>query len=124
MNVTSKSNDQLGPGVTFGLAKRNIFRGGEKLSFNVHGSYEWQTKASASNSNSLFNSYEYGTTLSIDFPRLYFPGLKRRRKHKLGTTSFALDADWKNRAGYFSMVSLGASATYTFQTTPRSKHEF
>jgi outer membrane translocation and assembly module TamA len=124
MNVTSKSNDQLGPGLSFGLAKRNVFRGGEKLSFKVHGSYEWQTKASASGSSTLFNSYEYGTKLSIDFPRLYFPGLKRRRMHKLGTTSFALDADWKNRAGYFSMVSLGASATYSFQTSPRSKHEF
>jgi outer membrane protein assembly factor BamA len=124
VNVTSKSNDQLGPGLTFGLAKRNAFRGGEKISFNVHGSYEWQTKASASNAKSLINSYEYGTSLSFDFPRLYFPWLKRKHLHKLGTTSFALDADWKNRARYFSMVSLSASAIYTFQTSPRSKNEF
>ena len=42
MNATLKSNQQLGPGVAYTISKINAFRGGEKLSFKVFGSYEWQ----------------------------------------------------------------------------------
>lgn len=35
MNATLKSNQQVGPGISYELAKRNAFRGGEKVSFKI-----------------------------------------------------------------------------------------
>ena len=124
--ITSNSNGQVGPGISFGLAKRNAFRGAEKVKFEVHGSYEWQTNSGRGRrgSSSLINSYEYGTSLSLDYPRIVFPGGQKLSRRARTGTSFLLDATWLNRAGYFGMVSLGARATYTYQARPTLKHEF
>ena len=123
--VTSKSNGQVGPGLSFSMSKRNAFRGAEKLKLEVHGSYEWQTKSSVQGSSSVINSFEYGTSLSLDYPRLIFPGAhKLYKKRAKTTTSFILDATWMNRANYFGMVSLSARAAYTYQARPTIKHEF
>ena len=43
LNVTTKSNDQTGPGAIFSVTKRNIFGGGETFGVSMRGSYEWQT---------------------------------------------------------------------------------
>ncbi|MCM1108565.1 MAG: BamA/TamA family outer membrane protein [Clostridium sp.] len=122
--ITSKSNGQVGPGLSFGLSKRNAFRGAERLKFEVHGSYEWQTGATVEGRGSAINSYEYGASLSLDYPRLLLPGAKRVSMRSRSTTSFMLDANWLNRAGYFNMVSLGARVAYTYQARPTVKHEF
>ncbi len=123
--ITSKSNGQVGPGVSFGLTKRNAFRGAEKLKFNVHGSYEWQTGADVVGKSSVINSYEYGTSLALEYPRLVAPFFGRRVSRRAQTgTEFSLDANWMNRAGYFGMVSLGARVAYTYQRRPTLKHEF
>ena len=39
MNATLKSNQQIGPGISYELAKRNAFRGAEKVSWKIFGSY-------------------------------------------------------------------------------------
>ncbi|MCD8319077.1 MAG: BamA/TamA family outer membrane protein [Paraprevotella sp.] len=122
--VTSKSNGQIGPGLSFSMSKRNAFRGAEKLKFEVHGSYEWQTNSSVQGSRSVINSYEYGTSLSLDYPSLIFPGIKKFSRRAQTSTSFVLDATWMNRANYFGMVSLSARAAYTYQARPTIKHEF
>lgn len=123
--VTSKSNGQVGPGLSFGMSKRNAFRGAETLKFKVHGSYEWQTGASVVGHSSAINSYEYGASLSLDYPRLLIPGLgKKLDRHARSTTSFMIDANWVNRAKYFRMLSLGARVSYSYQAKPTLKHEF
>lgn len=123
VNAVLKSNQQVGPGVSFGLAKRNAFRGGEKVSFDIFGSYEWQTGAGSEGGNSLLNSYELGTQLAFEFPRIVFPFISRRALRFPASTTFALDADWKNRAGFFNMVSLGVSARYKWSKRPTVQHE-
>lgn len=122
--VTSKSNGQIGPGLSFSMSKRNAFRGAEKLKFEVHGSYEWQTNSTVQGRSSVINSYEYGTSLSLDYPRLIFPGARKFSRRAKTSTSFVLDATWMNRANYFGMVSLSARAAYTYQARPTIKHEF
>lgn len=123
--VTSKSNGQIGPGVSFSMAKRNAFRGAEKLKFEVHGSYEWQTNSSVTGKSSVINSYEYGTSLSLNYPRIMFPGAGRRMSRQaLTSTAFTIDATWMNRANYFGMVSLSARVLYTYQGRSTLKHEF
>ena len=123
MNATMKSNQQIGPGVSYELAKRNAFRGGEKVSFKIFGSYEWQTGAGAEGHNSLLNSYEVGTKLALRFPRFVFPGISRRRMRFYSSTEFAMDADWKNRSNFFNMISVGLGATYHWYKRETSQHE-
>ncbi len=123
MNATLKSNQQIGPGISYELAKRNAFRGAEKVSWKIFGSYEWQTGAGAKGGNSLLNSYELGTQLAFDFPRLMFPGNSRRLRRKTANTVFAIDADWKNRSNFFNMVSTGISARYKWHKKATLKHE-
>ncbi len=67
VNASSKSNSYLGPGVILGVTNRNVFGGGEQLSVNLTGAYEWQT---GRNRSSVFNSYEVGLNASLAFPRL------------------------------------------------------
>ncbi len=122
--VTSKSNGQIGPGLSFSMSKRNAFRGAEKLKFEVHGSYEWQTNSNVQGNSSVINSYEYGTSLTLDYPRLIFPGAHKFARQAQTSTSFVLDATWMNRANYFGMVSLSARMVYTYQTRSTIKHEF
>lgn len=136
--ATKKSNGLLGPGISFGMTRRNAFHGAEALNFQVYGSYEWQTGAHVQKSSSgIMNSYEYGTSLSLDYPYIKFGRLARPFLRKgLSSTSFKLEADWMNRAGYFGRVSFGARVTLGYQKKltesyfrsgshkPIVKHEF
>ena len=122
MNATMKSNQQVGPGVSYELAKRNAFRGAEKVAFKVFGSYEWQTGAGAQGRNSLLNSYEIGTQLTLKYPRFMFPFISRKHLRFPANTQFALDADWKNRSKFYNMVSMGLSVTYDWYKHPQLKH--
>ena len=124
MSVTQKSNDLIGPGLSFGLTRRNAFRGGEKIRFKVYGSYEWQTGRKSGNGGSALNSYEVGTQLSFDFPRVIFPGVGRRTFRFPASTVFSLNSELINRASYFNMVSLGAEWTYKWNKSATSKNEF
>ena len=123
--VTKKSNNYVGPGLSFSMRKRNAFRGAETLGLSVWGSYEWQTGAHMEERNSLVNSYELGATASLSYPRLMFFGLgKKLWRRSISSTNFELNARWVNRASYFSRVSLGASVSYTLQRKRNIKHEF
>ena len=123
--VTNKSNNYVGPGLSFGMKKRNAFRGAETLGLNVWGSYEWQTGAHMEENKSLVNSFEYGATTSLSYPRLLFFGLgKKLWRRSISSTNFELNARWVNRASYFGRVSIGASVSYTIQKKKNIKHEF
>lgn len=124
-NAASKSNGYVGPGLSFTMSKRNAFRGAETLGFRAYGSYEWMTGANTSgHSASVLNSYEYGTSLSLDYPYIRLFGLGRKfLRHSLSSTSFKIEANWLNRAAYFGRVSFGARVDYTLQRTPTVKHE-
>lgn len=124
VNATLKSNQQVGPGISYELAKRNAFRGAERVSFKIFGSYEWQTGAGAQGGNSLLNSYELGTQLAFKFPRFVLPGLSRRRTRFPSSTSFTVDADWKNRSNFFNMLSIGGGVTYSWYKRETAQHEF
>ena len=126
--VTNKSNGLLGPGVGWGMTRRNAFREAETVNFKIYGSYEWQTGSSVTDGNtgrSLLNSFELGASTTFTYPRITFfklaRGLNRRAE---GTTSYQLNVDWMNRASYFQMLNFGARLTYTYRRQRRIRHEF
>ena len=123
-NVATKSNGLVGPGVSFSMSKLNLFRGAETFNFEAYGNYEWMTGAQMKNKNGLLNSYEWGTSASLAYPRLLLLGLGHRFNHRAkATTTYKISADWLNRSGYFSRVSFGARVAHTYQRRPGVLHE-
>lgn len=124
-NVKSKSTNQVGPGAVFSLTRKNFLRTAAKLSFQVKGSYEWQTRAVGGVSNkSTLNSYELGISSSLEYPRLLLPWTSEREKRAFfpAQTSFKLYIDQLNRARFFKMLSFGGNITYDFQFNRKWKH--
>lgn len=122
VNATSKSNSYIGPGVILGLTHHNIFGGAEKLSLQLNGSYEWQT--GSGKNRSLFNSYEFGVTASLAFPRLLAPKFIRRRETELNWTTISLNADLLNRPHYFKMAQFNLGITYEWRATRNVLNQF
>ncbi|HCD77838.1 MAG TPA: hypothetical protein DEQ27_05945 [Prevotella sp.] len=123
-NYSNKINGRTGPELVVGLKKLNAFRGGEVVDLSLHGSYEWQTKGTAKGKSGDFNSYEYGADLSVSFPRLLVPFLKRRRYYTTPSTMAKMSVNVLNRPGYFKMHTATGEWTYKWQLTERTKHEF
>ncbi len=121
VNVSSKSNSYLGPGLILGLTNRNIFGGGEQLRVQLSGSYEWQT---GHNSSSVFNSYEFGLSGSLAFPRLLAPKFIPRTQRELNWTRISLNASILNRPHYFKMAQFGADISYEWRATRNTLHQF
>lgn len=111
VNVASKSNSYLGPGIQLGLTNTNVFGGGEQLGVNLTGTYEWQTGRNRGKGG-IFNSYEFGITASLAFPRLLMPNSIPRSEWQLNWTRFQLNADLLNRPHYFKMAQFNASINY------------
>lgn len=114
VNVTSKSNSYLGPGVDLKLTNKNIFGGGEQFSIDLFGSYEWQTGRGRS---SVFNSYEVGLNAGLSFPRLLAPRFIPRSRRQLNWTRITLGADLLNRPHYFSMAQVNMGFTYDWRAS-------
>lgn len=112
-NVTTKSNDQTGPGFSLGYTHYNIFKGGEIWNTKLTGSYEWQTANTAG--GSLLNSWEFGITSGLTFPRIVFPRLGKREYDFDASTTFNVNFDELNRAKYYQLLSFGGNVTYDFQ---------
>lgn len=123
-NYTNKINGRTGPELVLGFTKRNAFRGGELLDINLHGSYEWQQGGNANGSSSDVNSYEYGADVSISFPRLIVPFLKRRRYYVTPSTTAKASTNTLKRPGYFKMHTVSGEWTYKWQRSDLWRHEF
>lgn len=123
-DLTSRSNSYLGPGLSFGLRHNNIFKGGEMLSLNLTGSYEWQTgnRSQYETRPSAVNSYAFGLNASLAIPRIVAPGFVYRGQTRPARTTFKIGADLMNRPKYFRMLSLNLSAGYDFRTSLYSSH--
>lgn len=136
-NFVGKTSGRMGPQLVIGLDKRNAFRGGEKLSIDLSGSFEWQ---SSDGFAGLFNfsndamSYEYGGDIALELPRFFNPfrdrdkhkrrRRKRTRYYSYPTTMIKLSANVVNRADYFRMHTFSGQLTYSWQKTATSAHEF
>lgn len=122
-NVTTKSNDQTGPGAIFSVTRRNIFGGGETFGVQLKGSYEWQTgNHRVGGQSALMNSWELGISSTLTLPQLLFPGYLKRNLQYPSSTTFRIDADQMNRAKFFKLLSFGGSATLDFQSSATSHH--
>lgn len=122
LNLTAKSNDQVGPGAIFSVTKRNVFGGGETFGVKLRGSYEWQTGNRIEGSASKINSYEIGVTATLTFPHVLFPTMKKLDTKYPSSTAFRIYIDQMNRARFFKLLAFGGDASYEFQPSATSHH--
>lgn len=149
-NLKNKTSGRFGPELVLGFTKRNAFRGGELLDINLHGSYEWQ-RAQGSYGSKRLNSYEYGISASLEFPRIVLPWREwleqrasRRREAALRDTTVhhqrtrrrpvqryystpstlaKMSRNTLNRPSYFKMVNFSGEWTYRWQKAQNRRHE-
>ncbi len=121
VNATSKSNSYLGPGLILGLANRNTFGGGERLSLQFNADYEWQT---GRNRSSVFNSYEFGLTASLAFPRMLAPRFIKRTERDLNWTTISLGVSILNRPHFFKLAEFNTGITYEWRASRYSVNQF
>lgn len=123
MDVSSKSNNLLGPGLTLGITNKNLFRGGENLTFKLNGAYEWEVgKKQAGSKSGLINSYELGLNAGFSLPRLLVPDFLKSKKDFAERTHYQLGVDFLNRHTFFRMISFSGSTSYDFQSSRRVSH--
>lgn len=132
-NAIGRTSRRYGPEAKIGFTRRNLFRGGEKLDINLHGSYEWQ---SGGGYNS--DTYQYGADIAIEFPRIIAPfydsdrmrrdkndrRVPRRRPYAAPTTYAKVSTDIVRRPDYYKMHVVSGEWTYRWQPTATSRHEF
>lgn len=139
-NARGKTTGRVGPELVVGLTKRNAFRGGEKLDINFHGSYEWQTINKTGSKSTRINSYEYGSDVSLSFPRIITPwnafrtmaqnerrlraGHYPKRFYGTPTTTVKASMNVLNRAGYFRRHVVSGELTYDWATSAQHHHSF
>lgn len=124
VDVASKSNNLLGPGLILAINNKNLFKRAENLSLKFTGAYEWQiggTKKASGNSG-LINSYEVGFNANLSVPRLLIPKALQTKKDRQERTQFQIGTDFLNRHSYFRMISFWGSATYDFNSSRRNYH--
>lgn len=124
MDISSKSNNLLGPGLTLGVTNRNMFKRAETFSVKLTGSYEWQVGGNkqATGNSGLINSYELGLNVNLSVPRLLVPKLMQSKRDRHEQTHFQIGTDLMNRHNYFRMISFWGSATYDFNSSFRNYH--
>lgn len=124
VDVSSKSNNLLGPGLTLGITNRNMFRRAENFSVRLTGSYEWQVGGNkdATGNSGLINSYELGLNFNLSVPRLLVPKFMKTKRDRREQTQFQVGTDLLNRHNYFRMISFWGSATYDFNSSSRNYH--
>lgn len=136
----AKTTGRVGPELVVGLTKRNAFHGGEKLTVNLHGSHEWQTISQAGGGSTRINSYEYGSDVSVEFPRIITPWNMFRtmeqneRRYRAGhmptkyrgvpTTTIKASMNVLNRASYFRRHVAAGELTYAWSTSYQHQHSF
>lgn len=119
--MTSKSNNFVGPGLTVKFTNRNVFRGSEKLDVTLTSGYEVQVGRKVENP---LNAYELGLETGLSMPRfispfnIYYP----TRKY-LPTTDAKLGFRLQQRVGYFRLNSFNTGFGYTWRENTLKTHE-
>lgn len=124
LNMSSKSNSYLGPGLSFAVSQRNMFGGGERLTVKLDAAYEWQIgKIESGKSRSDFNSYEIGLSGELAFPRLLAPKFLRATRRELSWTRINLGGDLMNRPHFFKMAQFNVGFGYDWMSSRYTKNQ-
>lgn len=119
--VTNTSGN-YGISGSIGIINRNLFKGGEALSFKINSGLEYQP--TVANTETLSRTIEYGAEIRIVFPRFLLPfntvGLVPKRMQPLSNIS--LYANRTNRVE-FDRETFGARLSYQWNESAQKNHQ-
>jgi outer membrane protein assembly factor BamA len=118
VEVTSKSNNFIGPGINLNYTDRNAFKGGEKLSLGFHGSIETQLNGQF---KGLY-TYEIGPQLNLTVPRFMLPFKVKASSNFTPNTIFTSSYTLLKRVNYFEMRTLQLSFGYKWKESLPIEH--
>jgi outer membrane protein insertion porin family len=118
----SKSNNFVGPGLTFTFTNRNFLRGAELFELKLNTAYEVQI--SGQNEGKPLNSFEAGFESSLTVPRFITPiKINYNSREYLPKTIFKAGVTVQNRVGFFRLNSFNLSYGYNWLETAAKSHE-
>lgn len=121
VGASYKTNSYLGPNITAGIAHNNLWGGGERLSFDINGAFEWQLGGQSTGSN---NYWEVGLSASLQLPRLLAPSFVKRTNRESNFTRFKLSFDLYNNPASIRFFQTTLQMGYEWSTNRRMRHEF
>ncbi len=108
----TKSNNFAGPGFSATLTNHNLFGGAEALNLRFEGAYEFLVGRNRSAS-----AREFGMETSLLIPRFLLPGDRDTDRRVLSPkTNFSLGMSYLNRTDAFSLTTIQAGYTYTWNS--------
>jgi outer membrane protein insertion porin family len=117
----SKSNNFVGPGVSFTFTNRNFMKGAELFQVKLNTSYEVQFSRQ---SVRPLNSFDVGVETSLTFPRFILPlSLDFSTKRFLPKTQIRLAYNLQSRVSYFRLNSFHLGYGYNWRETTSKTHE-
>ncbi len=123
VNFSTKSNDFLGPAAIASIGHMNIFKGAEKLLFQVDGGFEWQKRSKRKEYELGFNSYEIGTQLKLIFPRFLVPfKIRNQSERYVPKTYSSIGFRSLKRVKYYNMNMSQLKFGYTWRTSPKREY--
>jgi len=120
VQVVSKSNNFVGPGVEFTFNNRNFLRGAEIFQLKLHSSYEWQISQQQAGN---LNSFEIGAEAGLSVPGFTPFHIRYRSARYLPQTQFKLGYDLQQRMQYFSLNTFHTGYGFIWRETMLKTHE-
>jgi outer membrane protein insertion porin family len=118
VDMVSKSNNFIGPGINLNYTDKNVFKGGEKLSLGFHGSIETQLNGQF---KGLY-TYEFGPQMNLTIPRFILPFPVKASSHFTPNTLFTSSYTFLKRVNYFEMRTLQLSFGYKWKESLPIEH--
>ncbi|MEX1241499.1 MAG: BamA/TamA family outer membrane protein, partial [Cyclobacteriaceae bacterium] len=121
VQLVSKSNNFVGPGVSLQFTNRNFFGGSERFQITATTSYEVQL---GRNLPDPLNAFEFGVESGLSVPRILSPlEVHYSSRRYLPTTEFLLGFRLQQRIGFFRLNSFNLSSGYTWRENTLKTHE-
>lgn len=121
VQMVSKSNNFVGPGLELRFTNRNFLRGSERFEITANTSYEVQVSRKIP---SPLNAFELGLESGLSIPRILSPlKIDYPSRRYLPTTELNLGFRLQQRIGFFRLNSFNLSAGYTWRENTLKTHE-
>lgn len=122
-NFTQKTSGRGGPGAGLSFAKRNAFRGGEILSFNLSGTVDFPIGKKAPD---RATNYDVIGDITLEMPRMLLPNFIKpnRRWYTMPTTMLRGSYESLSRSGFYRRNIFSAEMTYSFRPKETIRHTF
>jgi len=119
LDLVTKSNNFAGPGVILSYLNRNLFKGAEHLTINLHGSVETQFNGEF---KGLY-TYEIGPSVKLTVPHFILPFRVKASSYFTPQTIFTADYNFTRRVNYFDLTSLRFGFGYSWKENLAITHE-